>query len=150
MSKVFISNSEEETRNLGEKIGRIAKIGTLILLYGDLGAGKTAFTKGIGKGLGVDDMITSPTFTLMQVYNGNISLYHFDLYRISTPEELFDIGYEEYFYSEDGIAVIEWPERMGMLIPEKYLRVDIKNLRDNLREISFESIGVTSRLEDFI
>ena len=104
------SRSADETRRLGEVLGARLAPGDLVLLEGDLGAGKTAFTQGIGKGLGVVETINSPTFTLLKEYAGRLLLYHFDLYRIEDPDELVSLGFDEYFAGE-GVCVIEWADR---------------------------------------
>jgi len=139
--KTFMTNSEQETINLGFCIGRRALKGDIILLFGDLGSGKTVISKGIAKGLGVKSYVTSPTFTLMQIYQGCLMLYHFDLYRLNNTDELADLGYEEYLYSDDGVALVEWAERMQELTPERYIRVDIERTEINMRKISINSFG---------
>ncbi len=117
---------EEDTRQIGEKMAASCKPGDIILLNGDLGVGKTVFTKGFGKGLGIQDTITSPTYTILQIYEeGRLPLYHFDVYRIADIEEMEEIGYEEYFYG-DGVCLIEWAELIRELIPEKAVSVRIE------------------------
>ena len=119
MTQEIITNSPEETFALGEKIGRSAQKGWIIALSGDLGTGKTVFAKGFATGLGITDDVTSPTFTILQVYDsGRLPLYHFDAYRIGDEEEMFEIGYEEYFFG-DGVTLVEWPEMVEGLIPEE-------------------------------
>jgi tRNA threonylcarbamoyladenosine biosynthesis protein TsaE len=149
--KTFITNSEQETIGLGCKIGTRASKGDIVLLFGDLGSGKTVISKGIALGLGVSSYVTSPTFTLMQVYQGRLNMYHFDLYRLSDSDELADLGFEEFLYSDDGVAVVEWAERMQALYPERYLRVDIERITDYTRKISISYIGYNyDRLEDIL
>lgn len=121
----ILTRSEKETEKLGEKLGKLLKPGTIILIKGDLGVGKTVLTRGIARGLGIDEPITSPTFTLLHQYKGRLPLYHFDIYRIGDPEEMYDIGYEEFFYG-DGVTVVEWPEKMEWLLPEEYLEIKIE------------------------
>jgi tRNA threonylcarbamoyladenosine biosynthesis protein TsaE len=104
------SHSPEETRRLGALLGRLLQPGDVVLLHGDLGAGKTAFTQGIGEGLGVPDTINSPTFTILKEYAGRMPLYHFDFYRIEDAEELYALGFEDYF-ADEGASVVEWAER---------------------------------------
>lgn len=104
------SASVEGTQRLGEVLGGLVLAGDLVLLEGDLGAGKTAFTQGIAKGLGIEGIINSPTFTLLKEYAGRLPLYHFDLYRIEDPDELALLGFEEYF-TGDGVSVVEWADR---------------------------------------
>lgn len=123
---VFESNSPEETFSLGQRIGEKAIPGEVYCLSGDLGVGKTVFAQGFAKGLGIQENVNSPTFTIMQVYdNGRIPLYHFDVYRISDPEEMYEIGYEEYFYG-NGVCLIEWSELIKELLPEKVIQIKIQ------------------------
>ena len=118
--------SAEETEKIGFDTGKNAKKGDIYCLSGDLGVGKTVFTKGFAKGLGIDEHITSPTFTIVNEYeNGGDMFYHFDVYRINDIEEMYDIGYEEYFYGE-GICLIEWAEMIEELIPENAVWIEIK------------------------
>ncbi|HHW57479.1 MAG TPA: tRNA (adenosine(37)-N6)-threonylcarbamoyltransferase complex ATPase subunit type 1 TsaE [Clostridia bacterium] len=141
MEKVYTSNSREETIKLGEKLGRLLKKRDIILLYGELGSGKTVFTKGIAKGLEIEEPITSPTFTLVNEHRGRIPLYHFDLYRLDDYTALYDIGYEEYFYDE-GVCAVEWPERLGPLLPKERLEVVIqKEKNEEERVILFKAFG---------
>ncbi|MCH8013251.1 MAG: tRNA (adenosine(37)-N6)-threonylcarbamoyltransferase complex ATPase subunit type 1 TsaE, partial [Candidatus Dadabacteria bacterium] len=108
--KIRLTNTNE-TLKLGEIIGKSLNPGSIIALVGDLGAGKTVLVKGIAKGLGVDEEPNSPTFVIMNQYEGRIPLYHFDLYRVSSEEELFGIGYDEFFFGE-GVAAVEWADRV--------------------------------------
>ncbi|MBR1737138.1 MAG: tRNA (adenosine(37)-N6)-threonylcarbamoyltransferase complex ATPase subunit type 1 TsaE [Firmicutes bacterium] len=118
--------SAEETEKIGFDTGKNAKKGDIYCLSGDLGVGKTVFTKGFAKGLGIEEHITSPTFTIVNEYeNGGNKFYHFDVYRINDIEEMYDIGYEEYFYGE-GICLIEWAEMIEELIPENAVWIEIK------------------------
>ncbi len=107
---VLRSDSAARTRQLGEVLGALLQPGDLLLLTGDLGAGKTTLTQGIGAGLGVREVINSPTFTILKEYEGRLPLYHFDLYRIESPEEVYALGFDEYFQA-DGGSVVEWAER---------------------------------------
>lgn len=129
---------EKETEDLGSKLGKIAKPGDIICLIGDLGAGKTTFTKAFAKGLEVEDYVTSPTFTILQEYEGRIPLYHFDVYRIEDVGEMEHIPYEEYFYGE-GVCVIEWAELIQEILPKDYVRIEIKYMGIEEREICFEA-----------
>ena len=118
--------SETETRALGESLGRAAEPGTVYTLTGDLGVGKTVFTQGFAKGLGVTEHVNSPTFTIVQEYeDGRLPFYHFDVYRIGDIEEMDEIGYEDYFYG-DGVCLIEWAELIEELLPKKRTRVLIE------------------------
>jgi tRNA threonylcarbamoyladenosine biosynthesis protein TsaE len=137
----WLSRSEEDTFQFGSRIGKNAKTGDILLLYGNLGSGKTVLTKGIAQGAGVTAMVTSPTFTLMNQYAGKFPVYHFDIYRLNDPEELYDLDYEEYLYG-DGIAIVEWPERMMDLLPREYLKVTLEKTELELqRKIILEPIG---------
>ena len=120
----FESFSAEETYALGKKLGEEAKPGAVYCLSGNLGVGKTVFTKGFAVGLGVTDTVNSPTFTIVQEYKGRLPFYHFDVYRIEEPEEMEEIGYEDYFYG-DGACMIEWAELIEELIPAEAVKVRI-------------------------
>ena len=123
---VYESLSEKDTFDLGKKLGADAKPGQIVCIDGDLGVGKTVFTKGFAEGLGVKDDVVSPTFTIIQEYtDGNIPMYHFDVYRIGHPDEMYDIGYEEYFYG-DGVCLIEWSSRIEELLPEDSVHINIE------------------------
>lgn len=123
--QVIESFCEKDTFEAGRKLGMSCQPGDIILLDGDLGAGKTVFAKGLGKGLGIEEIISSPTFTIVQVYNtGRIPLYHFDVYRIAGVEEMDDIGYEDYFFG-DGVCLIEWAGLVKEIIPEGCIKVAI-------------------------
>ncbi len=121
---VISSSSEEETINIGEVLGKLLTPGTIIGLNGELGAGKTVFVKGIARGLNIQEEPNSPTFVIMNKYEGRIPLYHFDLYRISSAEELEGIGYEDYFYG-NGVTVVEWSDRVREIFPDRTIRVEI-------------------------
>ena len=118
--------SPEETFEFGKELGKQAKAGTVICLDGELGVGKTVFTQGFAAGLGIEEPVNSPTFTILQIYEeGRLPLYHFDVYRIEEPEEMDEIGYEDYFYG-DGVCLIEWASMISELIPETAIQVTIK------------------------
>lgn len=113
----YESKSEQETFLLGQKIASEAKPGEIYALLGDLGVGKTVFTKGFAKGLGIEEHVSSPTFTIVQIYDeGRLPLYHFDVYRIGDPEEMDEIGYEDYFFG-DGVSLVEWANLIEELMP---------------------------------
>lgn len=134
------SNSAEETFEAGRKMGLDAKPGTVICLSGDLGTGKTVFTKGVAAGLGITEPVVSPTFTVVQIYEeGRLPLYHFDVYRIDDPGEMEEIGYRDYFYG-DGVTIIEWPELIEELIPRDAVRVTIT--KDTSRGFDYRRIEV--------
>ena len=140
---IYETNSEKETFELGKNLGEQAKAGQIFCLNGDLGVGKTVFTQGFAKGLGIEENVNSPTFTIIQVYEeGRIPLYHFDVYRIGDPEEMYEIGYEEYFFGE-GVCLIEWSKLIEELIPEEAINIEIdKNLENGLdyRKITVEGL----------
>lgn len=126
MGKQIIIKNESETKAFGEKLASGLKKGDILALIGDLGTGKTALTKYIAKGLGIRSEITSPTFTIVREYkDGRLPLYHFDVYRVGSVEEMYDIGYEEYFYG-DGVCVIEWADMISEIIPEEALIISIQ------------------------
>jgi tRNA threonylcarbamoyladenosine biosynthesis protein TsaE len=130
--------SPEETVALGRRLAEGLAPGTVVALYGDLGAGKTHLAKGLCAGLGVaPDAVTSPTFTLVQEYSGRLPVYHFDAYRIDRLAELYDLGYEEYFFG-DGVSLVEWPERVEPLIPEDALRLRLTHLGEDRRRIALD------------
>ncbi|HWR61486.1 MAG TPA: tRNA (adenosine(37)-N6)-threonylcarbamoyltransferase complex ATPase subunit type 1 TsaE [Clostridia bacterium] len=137
----FVTESVEETAQIGEQLGRLLNTGNIICLSGDLGAGKTAFTKGIARGLGVEDYVTSPTYTIINEYQGRLPLYHFDVYRLNDVEEMYELGYEEYFFG-DGVVVLEWADAVRDIIPKERLWITILNTRgDDFREIIMEPTG---------
>lgn len=123
--KVLESYSREDTFHTGEVLGEKAQPGQVYALYGDLGVGKTVLTKGFAKGLGITDPVNSPTFTILQIYEkGRLPLYHFDVYRIEEPEEMEEVGFDDYVYGK-GVSMIEWPERIEELLPASVIRVTI-------------------------
>jgi tRNA threonylcarbamoyladenosine biosynthesis protein TsaE len=139
----FISHSPAETEKLGEQLGRAARPGLVIALTGDLGAGKTQFVKGLARGLGVTARVQSPTFALVNEYGGGrLKLFHIDLYRLETREQILSAGLEEYF-SPDGAAVIEWAERIadcGLRIAD-WKRVKIEIVSETERKIIYDDFG---------
>ena len=135
MNFTIITKSPEETENLGKEVGKLAKPGDLLAFYGELGAGKTCFIQGISQELEVKDYVTSPSFTIVNEYQGKIPIYHFDLFRLNA-EEILELGYEEYFYGE-GLTVIEWAEMIEQLLPKEHLKIDIKFKDRYQRIISF-------------
>ena len=123
---VVESFGAEDTLRYGQMLGEKIPAGSVVCLDGDLGVGKTVFAKGVAKGLGVKEPVSSPTFTIVQEYReGRIPLFHFDVYRIEDPEEMYEIGYEEYFYG-DGVCLIEWADQIRELIPETATHVLIE------------------------
>lgn len=119
------SFSPQDTYELGKRIGETAEAGSVITLIGDLGVGKTVFTQGLAAGLGITEPVNSPTFTIVQIYEGGrLPFYHFDVYRIGDVSEMDEIGYEDCFYGE-GVCLIEWADLISEILPEKYTRVTI-------------------------
>lgn len=137
----MITHSREETIEVAEQLARGLQKGDVLALYGDLGSGKTTFTKGIGKGLGVKDArhINSPTFVLIKEYEARIPMYHLDLYRLDNIEAIEDICVEEYIYG-DGVAIVEWAEKMKDILPEKHIAVKFTIKGDEEREIEIEDL----------
>ncbi len=133
----------QETFSLGEKMGREARPGQVICLQGDLGVGKTIFTQGFAKGLGIREPVNSPTFTILQQYEeGRLPLYHFDVYRIGDVSEMDEIGYEDCFYGE-GVSLIEWPVRILEILPDKVTWVEIE--KDLDKGFDYRRIRVEER-----
>lgn len=136
-----ISKSVKETINIGKKLAKSLKGGEIILLSGALGAGKTVLAKGIASGLGISQNdVISPTFVLLRIHKGKHSLQHFDFYRIKNQQDIFALGYEEYFYS-DGVTLVEWPERLKFLKPREFLRIKLSSKDKNTRTIEFSAKG---------
>lgn len=133
----MITNSYEETIALGEKLGKLLPKGITLALKGDLAGGKTTFTKGIGKALNIKQVINSPTFTILKIYNGDLTLYHIDAYRLENNS--YDLGISE--FEQDGIMVVEWPEYYKEYLPSDYIEIDFKYIDDNSREINFINHG---------
>lgn len=121
----FITNDADSTMSLGKKLGKLVNPGDIICLTGDLGAGKTHFTKGLAEGLEIKEAITSPTFTIVNEYEGRLKLHHFDVYRVCEPDEIEAIGFDEYIFS-DAVSIIEWSNFIEELIPDEHIWVDIK------------------------
>ena len=141
---VFEINSVEQTTQLGINLGRLLNAGDIVCLTGDLGTGKTHITKGIAKGLNIDDNITSPTFTIVNEYDsGRLKLNHFDVYRVSDPDEVYAIGFDDYIFS-DAVSVIEWANYIEEILPEDLLHIKIeKDLSkgDDYRKITITPYG---------
>lgn len=135
MKCVNITN-QKELEKIAEKLGKLVNSSDIICLVGDLGAGKTTFTQALATGLDVEDYVTSPTFILINEYEGRIPLYHFDIYRVNDISEMEDLGYEEYFYG-DGVCVIEWADLIKNILPYNYLWIEIKITGEESRQICF-------------
>lgn len=138
---IFHTHSAAQTQRLGGRLAAQLLPGDVLVMEGEMGAGKSEFTRGLARGLGIGGYITSPTFTILQVHEGGrLPLYHFDWYRLSDPEELYELSMDEYLYG-DGVAVIEWPSRALEAVPERYLEVTLVPLGDEDREIAFKPVG---------
>lgn len=136
----YIAASPRETMELGRALAHLLRPGDLISLEGELGAGKTHLAKGIGAGLGIaENAVTSPSFTLINQYDGKYPMYHFDVYRIE-PDELEDLGYDEYFYGK-GVCVVEWGDRIRAFLPEEYLQIVIEQTAAGERELTLIAHG---------
>lgn len=138
----FITNSPEETEKIGAAVGKIIPAGTVLAYRGDLGAGKTAFTRGLARGLGFTEAVTSPTYTIVNEYlGGRLPLFHFDMYRLSSADDLFDIGWEDYL-DRGGVCAVEWSENVAEALPEDTVWVDIRRLEgeDNGRCITITGV----------
>ncbi|MGI5935519.1 MAG: tRNA (adenosine(37)-N6)-threonylcarbamoyltransferase complex ATPase subunit type 1 TsaE [Oscillospiraceae bacterium] len=133
----IITNSEEETEQAGAELARRLLPGAVVALYGDLGAGKTAFVRGMARGLGLNCRVSSPTFTIVNEYQGEVDLFHFDMYRLSGADELFNIGWEDYL-ARSGICAVEWSEKVQDAFYGDEVVVRIEKLSDNRRRISIE------------
>jgi tRNA threonylcarbamoyladenosine biosynthesis protein TsaE len=152
----IISRSSEQTQRLGMHLGELLIGGELLLFDGQLGAGKTTFTQGLAQGLAIADVVSSPTFTLLKEYSGRPpssggtrtragsyygpALYHFDLYRLDDPEEIFELGFEDYFYG-DGVCVVEWAEKANLLWETEHLRIRMTLLSETERGLQFVATG---------
>ncbi|WP_123053320.1 tRNA (adenosine(37)-N6)-threonylcarbamoyltransferase complex ATPase subunit type 1 TsaE [Clostridium sp. JN-1] len=133
----FITKTVNETIELGRKLGTLLHPGDIICINGDLGTGKTHFTKGLAKGLNIHDEITSPTFNIVNEYEGRLKLYHFDVYRVNDPDEIEAIGFDEYIFS-DAVSIIEWSNFIEELIPDEHIYIEIKKIPEV--DISFRKI----------
>ncbi len=137
----YISQSEKQTRAVATQLAQELRPGDIINLIGDLGAGKTTFVKGLAAGLKITpEAVSSPTFVLMNIYETNPPIYHFDLYRLEGTEDMRQMGFDEFFYGE-GIAVIEWAERLGELMPPAYLKIEIAHQGESERAITISGVG---------
>jgi tRNA threonylcarbamoyladenosine biosynthesis protein TsaE len=157
----IISHSSAQTQRLGMRLGDILRGGELLLLDGQLGTGKTTFTQGLARGMDITDIVSSPTFTLLKEYRGHLvspsqsgheislsqpqrlglALYHFDLYRLEDPEEIIDLGFEDYFFSS-GVCVVEWADKADLLWPDQHLRVHLKMMSETKRGILLFATGL--------
>lgn len=135
----FVANNLKETEDFAKKLSKKIENGMVILLYGDLGAGKTTFTKFLLENLGVKSIVSSPTFTLLNEYDGVFPVYHFDMYRITNTDELYELGFEDYInsknspYVKTGLTLIEWPENIANILPKDAIKIQIEKLGENKR-----------------
>ncbi|MDI3339569.1 MAG: tRNA (adenosine(37)-N6)-threonylcarbamoyltransferase complex ATPase subunit type 1 TsaE [Sphaerobacter sp.] len=142
-----ISHSPEQTRSLGARLGRLARAGDVFLLTGQIGSGKTTFAQGLARGLGVASYVQSPTFTLVSEHSGHtadgrpVTLYHLDLYRLESADDLVTFGYADYFADPAAITVVEWPERLGADLPDEYLLISFDHLADSKRRLALYPRG---------
>ncbi len=136
----IVSHSEAETVGLAQKLAPMLRTGDVLVLTGELGTGKTAFVRGLARGLGIDEnTVNSPSYTIVNEYPGAMALYHFDLYRIADPSELYEVGWDEY-RSRNGVVVVEWGERAGELLPAGYYRIEFTMINESERKIDIEVI----------
>lgn len=146
MQKEYNVNSLKETEELSKKISKSIRCGDCILLYGEIGAGKTTFTKFLLENLGVKSIVSSPTFTLLNEYTGKFPVYHFDMYRISSSEELYELGFEDYIDSknskfvETGLTLIEWPDNVKDILPKDRIEIVIIKLGDSARKFIIKNL----------
>ena len=135
MTKEYTTAGEEQTEALGVRLGQLIQPGAVIAYTGDLGAGKTAFTRGLALGLGIPDRVTSPTFTIVNEYEGGrLPLFHFDMYRLGSSDELFDIGWEDYL-ARGGVCAVEWSENVADALERDTVRVDIRRGGEESRRV---------------
>ena len=138
---MLISTSVAQTQAIGAALSRQLEPDDVLILLGDMGAGKSEFTRGLARGLGVTGYVTSPTFTIMQLHDtGRLPLYHFDWYRLESEEELYELSMEEYLYGS-GVAVVEWPSMAEEAVPENHLEISLNPVGDDLREITLRPVG---------
>ena len=138
----YLSHNEKDTEALGERLARSLPAGSqVIAMYGELGAGKTAFIRGLGRGLGVTELINSPTFTIVNEFQGERELYHFDMYRLGSADELFDIGWEDYL-ARGGVCAVEWSENVREAFDGSEIVVTVRKTGEESREIEIEGVSL--------
>ena len=135
----IVTESPENTESIGERLAALLKQGDIVGLSGELGAGKTVMVKGICRGLRYDGIVTSPTFSLINVYPGQPEIYHFDFYRLETLVDLADLGYEEYFYSDRGISLVEWADRVPEAMSDAVVSIEMEIVSERSRRIRLHS-----------
>ena len=134
---IYYTNSDKETEAIGEQFGRTVKDGTVVAMYGDLGAGKTAFVRGMARGMGITERVSSPTFTIVNEYLGDRTLIHFDMYRLGSADELFDIGWEDYL-ARGAVCAVEWSENVEEAFYGDEIILTIEKTSDTSRKITIE------------
>lgn len=150
-----VTKSESETMALGKRLSQLLEPGDVVGFFGDLGSGKTRMIRGICQGLNCADQVSSPTFTIINEYLGKFPVYHFDFYRLNSEREIFDLGYEEYFYG-DGICLIEWAERVKSFFPNNHIKIYLQGFfelnKENIREIKISLFGpdIEERMEELL
>ncbi|MDD6489102.1 MAG: tRNA (adenosine(37)-N6)-threonylcarbamoyltransferase complex ATPase subunit type 1 TsaE [Clostridia bacterium] len=132
----FLSKSPQETEQIAEKLAQTLSGTEVIAMFGGLGAGKTAFTRGLARGLGIEDGVSSPTFALVNEYEGKFTVYHFDMYRVSSWDDLYSTGFFDYI--DNGVMIIEWSENIVEFLPENHITITINHISENEREIIIE------------
>lgn len=138
--KKYVTADEKQTFELGKRLAQTLKGGEVIALDGDLGCGKTVFTKGLAKGLGISGNVSSPTYTIVKEYSGRLDLFHFDVYRIEDEDEMTEVGFDEYL-KKGGVCIIEWACLIKDILPENTIYIKMKKLSDSEREITAENTG---------
>ena len=145
---IFDSHSVVDTRSIGAALAQQLQPNDVLLMLGDMGAGKSEFTRGLARGLGVTGYVTSPTFTILQVHeDGRLPLYHFDWYRLNDVEELYELSMDEYLHA-GGVAVVEWPSRAEEAVPQTYLEVALEPVGDDERRITLTPVGGFHTLDE--
>jgi len=139
-----VTQNPEATKQVGKNLGQNLSPGSIVALIGELGSGKTTLVQGIGEGLRIKSLIKSPSFVIINEYDGPLPLYHFDLYRLNNAEEILSLGYEEYFYEKRGVVVIEWAEKIKDFLPKEYLEINLK-IVNPVRESFFNGVNLSKR-----
>ena len=140
-----VTQNPEATKQVGKNLGQNLSPGSIVALTGELGSGKTTLVQGIGQGLRIESLIKSPSFVIINEYDGPLPLYHFDLYRLNNAEEILCLGYEEYFYEKRGVVVIEWAKKIKDFLPKEYLEINLKIVDLFKRKISGQAYGASYR-----
>jgi len=143
----LVTHSPEETQQVGRRLGEAGRPGDVVLLIGDLGAGKTCLTQGIARGLGINDYVLSPSFVIVRELHGRLPLFHVDLYRLDRLDEMGDLGLDDYFF-DGGISVVEWAEKAMGLMPPEHLRIDLEYVSDTERKLKLQPTG--KRYEELV